>query len=75
MQCTRCDGLMVSDSLIDMEESSIPMWMKGWRCISCGNIVDPLILRHRMIQRAGASRLLGQEAVIPRLRQALKATG
>ncbi|MEO5954442.1 MAG: hypothetical protein ABIR36_01940, partial [Nitrospiraceae bacterium] len=27
MQCTRCDGLMVADSLIDMQESSIPMWM------------------------------------------------
>jgi hypothetical protein len=75
MQCTRCDGLMVTDNLVDMEESSIPMWMKGWRCVSCGNIVDPLILRHRMIQQAGASRLLGKEAVSPQLRQALKATG
>lgn len=75
MQCTRCDGLMVTDNLVDMEESSIPMWMKGWRCVSCGNIVDPLIFRHRMIQQAGASRLLGKEAVPPQLRQALKATG
>lgn len=75
MQCTRCDGLMVADSLIDMQESSIPMWMKGWRCVSCGNIVDPLIQRHRMIQQAGASRLLGAEVAMPRLRHALKATG
>lgn len=75
MQCTRCDGLMVADSLIDMQESSMPMWMKGWRCVSCGNIVDPLIQRHRMIQQAGASRLLGAEVVMPRLRHALKATG
>ena len=74
MECTRCDGLMVSDHLIDMRESSIPMWMKGWRCVSCGNIVDPLIQRHRMIQQAGASRLLGKEAAMPRLRHALKAT-
>jgi len=74
MECTRCDGLMVTDNLIDMRESSIPMWMKGWRCVSCGNIVDPLILRHRMIQQAGASRLLGTEAAMPQLRHALKAT-
>ena len=40
MECARCDGLMVGDSLIDIQESSIPMWMKGWRCVSCGNIVD-----------------------------------
>ncbi|HXX75450.1 MAG TPA: hypothetical protein VEI50_10000 [Nitrospiraceae bacterium] len=58
MRCTKCEGLMVSDHLIDIKESSIPMWMKGWRCIACGNIVDRLILRHRMIQRAGSTRLL-----------------
>jgi hypothetical protein len=74
MECTRCDGLMVSDHLIDMRESSIPMWMKGWRCVSCGNIVDPLILRHRMIQQAGALRLFEKEAAMPRFRHALKAT-
>jgi hypothetical protein len=74
MQCARCRGFMVADSLIDMLESSIPMWMKGWRCVSCGNIVDPLILRHRMIQQAGALRLHEKEAAMPRLRFALKAT-
>ena len=73
MECTRCGGLMVVDNLIDMRESSMPMWMKGWRCVSCGNIVDPLIQRHRMIQQAGASRLLGPEAAMPRLRHTLKA--
>ena len=54
MHCTRCEGLMIPDDLVDMQESSIPMWMRGWRCLSCGNIVDPLIQRHRMIQRSGA---------------------
>ena len=68
MHCTRCDGLMVTDSLIDLRESSIPMWMKGWRCVSCGNIVDPLIQHHRMIQQAGAVRLLKAESVLPVLR-------
>lgn len=74
MKCSRCDGLMVSDELIDMRESRIPMWMTGWRCVSCGNIVDPLIQRHRMIQQAGAARLLENEAAMPRLRGRLKAT-
>ena len=58
MHCTRCEGLMVPDDLFDMQESSIPMWMRGWRCVSCGNIVDPLIQRHRMVQPSGAIRLL-----------------
>ena len=74
MQCARCHGCMVADQLIDMLESNIPMWMKGWRCVSCGNIVDPLILRHRMVQQAGALRLLGTEKTLPQLRQVLKAT-
>ncbi|ALA60058.1 hypothetical protein [Nitrospira moscoviensis] len=54
MTCTRCNGLMVADDLIDLQESYLPMWMRGWRCIACGNIVDPLIQRHRTGQRAGA---------------------
>jgi hypothetical protein len=74
MQCARCDGFMVTDNLIDIRESSIPMWMKGWRCVSCGNIVDPLIQQHRMIQQAGATRLLKTEAAMPRLHYALKKT-
>jgi hypothetical protein len=65
---------MVTDNLIDIRESSIPMWMKGWRCVSCGNIVDPLIQQHRMIQQVGAMRLLETKTAMPRLRYALKAT-
>jgi hypothetical protein len=53
MTCSRCQGLMVADDLIDLQESYAPMWMRGWRCVACGNIVDPLIQRRRMVQRAG----------------------
>jgi len=62
MHCTKCNGFMVVDDLIDMRESYHPMWMRGWRCVACGNVVDPLIVRHRMIQEAGALRLLKVEA-------------
>lgn len=65
MKCTRCHGLMVADDLIDIQESYLPMWMRGWRCIACGNIVDPLIHRHRMVQGAGAARLRKPEVPIP----------
>jgi len=41
---------MVIDDLIDIGGSYHSMWMRGWRCVVCGNVVDPLILRHRMIQ-------------------------
>ncbi len=58
MRCTRCSGCMVVDDLIDVQESFHPMWMRGWRCLTCGNVVDPVILRHRMIQASGALGLL-----------------
>lgn len=58
MNCSRCQGLMVRDDLIDIRESYSPMWIRGLRCISCGNIVDPMINRNRLYQRAGAGRKL-----------------
>lgn len=50
MKCARCNGLMVRDHLLDMQESYVPMWMSGLRCVACGNIEDPLIHHHRMVQ-------------------------
>lgn len=74
MKCTRCEGLMVVDNLVDLQESCVPMWMRGMRCVSCGNIVDPLILRHRMIQKSGAMRLLKPGVLVPEFSGQLKAT-
>ncbi len=74
MKCTRCEGLMVVDNLVDLQESCVPMWMRGMRCVSCGNIVDPLILRHRMIQKSGAMRLLKPGVLAPEYAGHLKAT-
>jgi hypothetical protein len=53
---------MVVDDLLDLQESFVPMWMRGWRCIACGNIVDPLILRHRLAQSVGKRRPTGLKA-------------
>lgn len=64
MTCQRCDGLMVEDHFLDMQESFGAPWILGWRCLCCGEIVDPLIQRHRMLQSAREDRLVrvvGQE--------------
>jgi hypothetical protein len=55
---------MVSDNFLDIKESSQPMWMKGWRCVSCGNVVDPLILKHRMAQHSVRGGVQGQETSV-----------
>jgi hypothetical protein len=43
---------MVPDDLVDLQESYHPMRLQGHRCLSCGNVVDSLIQRHRMVQNS-----------------------
>jgi len=73
MTCTRCQGLMVADDLVDLQESYVPMWMRGWRCVACGNIVDPLIARHRLAQQSAAMRLLDATHSLASLSRSAKA--
>ena len=47
MKCPKCDGLMIYEKFFDMEESS-RFFFYGWRCISCGNIVDKTIMVNRV---------------------------
>ncbi len=44
MRCERCYGLMVMDHYIDMEGGG--PWLKAWRCMCCGNVVDNQIKAH-----------------------------
>jgi hypothetical protein len=58
MVCERCDGLMVMDLSIDMEGGG--SWLKAWRCMCCGNVVDNQIKAHHsaapQVQRVRHSR-------------------
>jgi hypothetical protein len=51
---------MVADNLIDIRESFLPMWMRGLRCIACGDVVDPLIVHNRMRQLKSDARISAQ---------------
>ncbi len=57
MPCSRCRGMMVQDHSYDFYVDHGPFSMRAWRCVSCGNIVDPLILKHRQMRpsRKGVS--------------------
>lgn len=46
MDCPRCHGTMVVDHFVDLLTSS-EIWMPGWRCLMCGEVIDPLILKNR----------------------------
>ena len=52
MTCQRCQGLMLIDYYIDMQDDQGTHWLKAWRCIGCGEVVDPGILRRRMVRES-----------------------
>ncbi len=39
-RCHRCDGLMVPEEVVEIRSID-------WRCISCGERIDSVILAHR----------------------------
>ncbi len=46
--CHRWGGLMVHDSCLDVQSDSGEVDVKVLRCFSCGELIDPTILRNRM---------------------------
>jgi len=53
MQCLRCDGLMIAERFYDLEDDTGQIYFDGLRCLTCGEILDPMILINRMV--AGSS--------------------
>lgn len=47
MTCERCDGLMVSEQICDLQGTNRELCANGYRCLLCGNVVDPTILDNR----------------------------
>ena len=45
--CVRCGGLMVNDSYMDLLNSVGESKFAAKRCVQCGEVVDPVILRNR----------------------------
>ncbi len=50
MRCSKCkcNGLMIFERFMGGTCSGLPWTYEGWRCIRCGDILDPLILVNRM---------------------------
>ena len=45
--CTRCGGLMVNDSYMGLLNSVDESKFAAKRCVQCGEVVDPVIVRNR----------------------------
>jgi len=46
-RCHRCGGLMVPEKVVELG-------LIDWRCVSCGERIDPVILAHRQKDAARA---------------------
>lgn len=47
-QCERCGGFLVPHHCLDVEGSSTgELWCWTLRCIQCGEVIDPVILKNR----------------------------
>ncbi|HUK56878.1 MAG TPA: hypothetical protein VLY20_09505 [Nitrospiria bacterium] len=47
MKCPKCGGLMNFEEFMYGGGGEVPWSYEGWRCLFCGEIVDPLILMNR----------------------------
>lgn len=45
--CVRCGGLMVVEYYIDLQDDTGQIGLTAWRCMSCGEVIDPVILQNR----------------------------
>ena len=45
---------MAKDYFLDLMESAESMWLAGWRCLNCGNVLDPVMERNRRGQEMAA---------------------
>ena len=58
MSCPRCSGLLVPESLEDRESTYLKCL--AFKCVSCGNVVDPLITKHRQLGQPSLQRVTGR---------------
>jgi len=49
--CHRCGGLMVGEFCMDLLSSTGELEFLAFRCLQCGDVVDPVILQNRRRQQ------------------------
>lgn len=65
MQCERCRGLMVVDHFVDLADQDGNLWLRAWRCVNCGAVMEPGILRNRTAKPSRLTQILGRLTAKP----------
>nr|MBI3614833.1 hypothetical protein [Nitrospirota bacterium] len=58
MRCPRCRGLMVVDHFTDMQFGGGPLWLRAWRCVSCGEVIEPGMAQRRLAHGSCVTRFV-----------------
>jgi hypothetical protein len=66
-KCQRCGGRMMQEKFYDVNSIFF-----GWHCVICGEILDPVILLHRLTQDANLEIPEGEKEVIGLLKKYLQ---
>jgi len=66
LKCLRCGGRMILEKFYDVNNIFF-----GWHCIFCGEVLDPVILLHRLSQNADLKIPEGEENIMLLLKQYL----
>lgn len=66
MDCERCHGLMAVDHFLDLADQEGRLWLRVWRCLNCGWVTEPGILRNRTSAPPRLARLLDRLTGKPR---------
>ena len=56
MRCYRCNGPMIREKFYGTQEH---FW--GWKCICCGDVIDPVVIENRQASLLQGSEKLGGE--------------
>lgn len=59
-KCLRCRGAVIHENFFSSDGQ---FW--GWKCLICGEIIDPIILQNRQLPRAEQGIDLHRGAVDP----------
>lgn len=65
-RCLRCGGKMLFEKFYDINNI-----FYGWHCVICGEILDPIILLHRLSGNADLEIPEGEENIMHLLKQYL----
>ena len=64
IHCQRCGGKMIFEKFYDVNNIFF-----GWHCVICGEILDPVILLHRLSQNADLQIPEGQQEILHLLKK------